>query len=80
MHYIAIKEKKGGEQSGKVKLSKRIEKANNGWGDLVTQIHRLINEFYILCVCKYHSTKVCGSEDNLQQSILSTHNFKWLGF
>lgn len=38
----------GGEQSGRVKLSKRIEKANNGWGDLVTQIHRLMNEFYIL--------------------------------
>lgn len=40
--------KGGGEQSGRVKLSKRIEKVNNGWGDLVTQIHRLINEFYIL--------------------------------
>lgn len=44
-------QKKGGGQSGRVKLSKRIEKANNGWGDLVTQIHRLINEFYILWVC-----------------------------
>lgn len=29
---------------------------------------------YCECVCKYHSTKVCGSEDNLQQFILSTHN------
>lgn len=29
---------------------------------------------YCEYVCKYHSTKVCGSEDNLQQSILSTHN------
>lgn len=40
--------KVGGGQSGRVKLSKRIEKANNGWGDLVTQIHKLINEFNML--------------------------------
>lgn len=43
--------KVGGGQSGRVKLSKRIEKANNGWGDLVTQIHKLINEFNMLWVC-----------------------------